>query len=372
MLKLIRTAISMVVALTLSAALATSVNAQTLRYGSSQPVVNAVYVDAVTPFIDRVQEASDLRIRAYPGGQLVSARGALASLSDGTADASLLVPLWTPSDLPYINGLLQVLFAGNDPVVVTAAIAETTLLHCPQCREEMARNGAMSLAPYATSPYYLQCNRTIASSAELNGAKVRVVGGAQSVLLDQLGMTRVVVTAPEIAEGLSRGQIDCAIAPLSWLQSYSLGDGVRSIVDAPVGIARGIDAFALRSESWNGLDATEKAALLRNVPQLLMDVAFKGFKAEDQAAIAFAKENGITFVDPDAAFEAAVDDVRQNERKILLQEAAQRGLDNFEPVLDAHLAALEKWRGLSKEVDGDSEALADLLWNEVYSKLPLE
>ncbi|MBJ3775337.1 C4-dicarboxylate TRAP transporter substrate-binding protein [Acuticoccus mangrovi] len=349
-----------------------SLHAAELRYGSSQPAVNAVYKNAVTPFIERVEEQSDLSIRAYPGGQLASAKGALDSLRDGTADASLLIPLWTPSELPYINGLMQVLFTGDDPMVVTAAIAETVLLHCPPCREEMLENGAISLAPYSTSPYYLQCNKAIGSSDDLKGTRARVVGGGQTRLLEELGATRVIVTAPEIAEALTRNRIDCAVAPLSWLQSYSLGDGVKTIVDQPIGTARGMEAFAVRKESWDRLSDAEQQAVVKNLPALLADIIARGFAEEDRAAIAFAKDHGISFVEPDATFTTAVDTVRQNEREIVMAEAQRRGLHDFESILDSHIASVEKWQALRDEIGDDTERFNATLWDEIYSKIDLD
>lgn len=359
-----------IIATALAALVAGGATAGELRYATSQPTVHAVYSNAVQPFIERLSETTggELTVRPYPGGQLASARGALAALGDGTADASMVVPLWTPSEIRSIYALSQLLFTGDDILAISGATVETTLLDCPECADQMGENGAMSMAPYSTTPYYMMCNQEIASAEEFAGKRIRIAGGVQANLLTELGASRVNMPPAELSEALARGQVDCAIASLPFLVSYSLIDSVKYIIDYPLGHFRGVEIFALRKDSWDGLTDTERAAVIENSPMLVADSVFKGNIAEDDEARSLAESRGITIAQPDEGFVAIVDTVRAGEKAFLSAQMEERGVPDFDSLYERHGKLIEKWTGLVEGVD-TPEDFAKLLWDEVYSKL---
>lgn len=354
--------------------LAGTVQAETtLRYATSLPSTSSVYEASVPGFIERVNQATDgkLTIQAFPSGQLASAKGTLAALKDGTADAGLLIPIFTPSETRNLNAISQILFAGSNSIAITGATAETVLINCPACVSEMAEQNVMPLAVYATTAYYLQCADDVPSYDSLRGRKMRIAGGGQRELVADMGATRVVVTGPDLMESMSRGQIDCALTSLPWLNSYSLMDSVEYIVDYPVGTFRAPDAFAISKSAWEKLDTESRQAIVKEIPRLLADTVINGYLAEEDQIRDQAKAAGITFLPADEKFKQAVVSIQEREKEIGLADAKTRGVEDAEAVWDSHLKSLDKWERLSKEIGNDPQRFADALWEHVYSKLNL-
>ena len=48
------------------------------------------------------------------------------------------------------------------------------------------------------------------------------------------------------------------------------------------------------------------------------------------------------------------------------------GVADPDAILDAYAKAIEKWRGLSKDIGRDPDKFTEALWREVYSKLDPE
>ncbi|WP_175474792.1 hypothetical protein [Celeribacter indicus] len=118
---------------------------------------------------------------------------------------------------------------------------------------------AVSLAPFATSSYYAMCRAPVPTAADWQDKRARVASGTQALLLERLGATRVVVTAPEIAEAMARGQIDCAIIPFTFLKSYSVADSAKYIVDLPILVSWAISPRIIRragsAARWRRVEA---------------------------------------------------------------------------------------------------------------------
>jgi hypothetical protein len=52
-----------------------------------------------------------------------------------------------------------------------------------------------------------------------------------------------------------------------------------------------------------------------------------------------------------------------------LSEARRRGLKNVDDKMKAIAALVEKWKRIVANWDGSPDTLADLYWNELFSKL---
>lgn len=345
----------------------------TLRYSTSLPSTSTVYEASIPAFQKRVEEATggDVTVQAFPSGQLASAKGTLSVLKNGTADAGLLIPIFSPSEVRNLNAISQILFAGSNPVAIAGATAETVLLNCPSCIEELAKTNVVPLALYSTTAYYLQCSKDVPSYSSLRGRKMRIAGGAQRELVEKMGATRVVVSGPELMESMSRGQIDCAMVSLPWLNSYSLMDSVKYIVDYPIGTFRAPDAFAVNKRSWDSLDAKARKAIVGEIPRLIADTVIAGYLAEEGQIREAARSEGIQFIGPDKDFEDAVLSIREREKEIVLSEAKSRGVHDAEEIWNSHMKSLEKWELLSQEIGRDPQKFADALYEHVYSKLDI-
>ncbi|OGA47627.1 MAG: hypothetical protein A3G25_03625 [Betaproteobacteria bacterium RIFCSPLOWO2_12_FULL_63_13] len=342
-----------------------------LRYATFHPTVNNVYKRAVLPFVDRVAKATGgaVTIKTYPGGQLANIKTTITALRNGTADAGVLIPIFVPSEVPSHNALQQVLFAGANPIAAAGASVETVVLGCPGCRKDLEAAGAVSVLPVATTAYRMQCAKDVPNTASLKGRKIRIVGGAQKTLLQELGATRVVVPPADVMEGMNRGVLDCAVTPLPWLVQFSLKESVHYIIDEPLGYARTIEFFVLRKASWEKLSPEQRRTVFKEFPQLAADSVIEGYLYDDERVIKVAKDKGIKFIKPDAAFTKAVDAARAAEKEVAFADAKKRKVPNFPAVWAHHQRALAKWAKLSRDIGTDPKKFAQALWDNVYSKI---
>lgn len=342
-----------------------------LRYATSQPSINSTFKRSILPFVERVAKDSGgtITIQTFPGNQLANAKTSISSLRDGTADAGFVIPIFVPSEIKTLNFMQQILFAGANAVAITGATAETVLLNCPGCRSELAAAGAMPMAPVATSAYFMSCTTDVPNSGSLKGRKMRIVGGAQKELLSDLGATRVVVPPPEVMEAMNRGQIDCAVSPLPWLTQFSLQEATKFIVTEPLGYARGNDMFTMSKAAWNKLAPDQKQAVFKNLPRLVADSVIAGYLFEQDEARKAAERKGIKFLKPDPEFVKVVAGIRAREKDIVVSDAKKRGVEGVDELWDSHVKTLAKWDKLSQEIGSDPAKMAQVLWDQVYSKL---
>ena len=112
-----------------------------------------------------------------------------------------------------------------------------------------------------------------------------------------------------------------------------------------------------------------KAAVWRNAPIMVADITI-GYMDANQAAQDAMDAAGATSPDLGPDYVAMRDQLLVDERERLLREARERGVEEPEALLDAYLANYERWTELTADIGNDREAFAQLLWDEIYSKLP--
>ncbi len=167
-------------------------------------------------------------------------------------------------------------------------------------------------------------------------------------------------------EAIHRGQADCSFAAPEWLAAFSLADVARTIVDVPIGSQFAVSVMTFNKDRWDGLSDTTREAFLRNMPVALASI-IDAYVEREEKAVAEAHEAGVTFTELDGEYAAKFDEFMKEYHDQVLRDAATRGIENPEEIVDAFLANLEKWENLV-QTEG-TENYADLLWQEVFSKV---
>ncbi|QIK42204.1 C4-dicarboxylate TRAP transporter substrate-binding protein [Pontivivens nitratireducens] len=351
---------------------ATGSSARDLSYATYTPPTSSNNVLGMEPFIERVEERTngDLTFTMYTGGQIFDARGTLSGIGDGLSETGFLVPQYFPQEMPIITMLTDLLMLNEHQVPAAGAFIETMLVDCgAPCMDEMERNGINILASHAASPYNILCRREIASMEDLEGLKFRSAGDAMSRAVQSWGGIPVNFSSGEIYEGLQRGQIDCAVAPKSWLLLYGLGDVVQFIYDLPIGAGVGMGTFTINHDTWEDLPRDQKEIILTELPLLLANVVIDGYGGEDVQAVAMAQDKDITLAEAPADLVALIDGLRTSEPADVAEKARTRGVENPEELIDAYIQNLAEWDEMTKDMREDTDAYAKLLWERVYSQL---
>lgn len=143
-------------------------------------------------------------------------------------------------------------------------------------REELASQNLHVLKWTVPSTYTLQCNQPINSTADLNGLRVRAVGGAYvPIWMETFGMVPTRVQATEVREGLTRGTLDCNFGPIEWATFSGFETAAPYWSDINTGSFTTFQLYVSKS-AWDSFP--------QDVRDLMTEVAAEAM-AKDQAAL---------------------------------------------------------------------------------------
>lgn len=352
-----------------------------LVYGSFVPPKHGVNVYGLEPMFEKLQPIAPWRL--VPGGQLFSGAATLKSVGGGVADAGLVVTSFTRSELKNSYLIADLIMLGEDGMAMNGAAMETIMMDCPECKADYTGSNTVFLAGYSFDGYSLLCSKEdVGDVADVAGLKVRTTG-ALGRWAKTLGAVPVNMGSGEMPEALQRGQLDCAMGPVAWLQAYPIEDVIKSIYLYDYGALGGIGAFVMNKDAWSGLDAAQKQAMWDELPNLSARIVVEAYEGDTLRALARAEELGIKVSrrgdDITQAWKAHV----QDELQTVVKDGEELGVSNPKAIVDTMVENLEKWRKLvaeaglpemvananPEELDAATEVYAKLLREHIYGKL---
>ncbi|SDB75067.1 type 2 periplasmic-binding domain-containing protein, partial [Belnapia rosea] len=126
--------------------------------------------------------------------------------------------------------------------------------------------------------------------------------------------------------------------------------------------------IAFNRDSWNGIRAEDRAAFLRLVPRALAQVAV-GYVRDDETVERRARERGMTSYPPDPALTRLLEEYNRDEVRNAIAVARQRGARNPEPVIEAFLGNLRKWREIVQRTGVDTDRFEQALRTEIFDRV---
>jgi TRAP-type C4-dicarboxylate transport system substrate-binding protein len=348
--------------------------AKELVYGILAPMTHPGVVAGVKPMFDQLERDTNgtLKWRIVPNGQLLTGQGTLPGLRDGLADGGYLITPYARSSLPNTNFIYDLFQFGTDAAAVAGATAETLLLNCPQCIEEMRRNNVIWLTGVGLSPSRLLCSKEVKSLADLKGKKIKGTGGVEARWIEAMGGVHLNMTMPDAVVAAERGTIDCMIGPIAFIKAYGLWDVVKFVPDPVMGVFRTMGTLVMNRDSWKNLSPAEKQAIIKLSAKTTSMATIKGYIQFDADVKEEGLKKGIRFGganDIDALKERHI----QGDRAVLISDAKkERGVKDPEGLMKVHLDLLKKWDDIVKRTGHDIDKFSQVLWDEVYSKVNLD
>jgi TRAP-type C4-dicarboxylate transport system substrate-binding protein len=352
--------------------LAGTANAQTsILYGSATTPTSAQNAHGTVPWLERAGKATNGAITydLQAGGAIVTGETALSALRDGLVDGAGIIATYYPSDLPLNSLISNFAFLGGDPRATSGAIAELTLIDCPQCAAEFKSWNVVPFGPYATDPYSLACRKEVTDLDDLKGLRVRVSGSAWSRLAEALGMVPTDMAVGEIYEALQRGTVDCTFTGLSLLDTLSLGEVAKFVIDIPVGSLFTPANLALNADFWRDLPQDQKQALIESAPYAVAETAY-GYLAGAVKVREEAASKGTSIIPMSESVSEAVNTFIASERANLIAEGQRKGIADVEQIVARFEELNKKWEGIVASMPDNPEALGDRLKAEIYDKFP--
>lgn len=366
-----RTRLMMVTCMTATLTTGAPAIAKDLIYSTYLPSEHLLIKDVAEPFANELRERTDgeFNLEIASGGALSGARETLKAVEDGTVDAGYIIDIYTPSALPQTALLADLSLMIDNAVVATAAMNETVLLDCADCRAGFENHGVIPLGFVSTSVYALQCTKPVASLADMKGTKVRA-SAAWTPLIEELGGTPVNIPTSELFEGLQRGALDCSVGPVSHLPSYSLYEVVTDINEMPLGAYAGALPLNIRKAVWDDMTDEQRGILLDMTPKYVA-AGIIGYGRVNQEAIDESKKQGISWHPASADMVAAYDAYKSKAIAAAIEKGkANSAISDPEALINTYLENLDKWGKIIGEIgDTDPAALTEALRSEIYAKL---
>ena len=280
----------------------------TLRIADSLPSGSFIYKLVTKPFIEEVEKATngEVKFQYFPGQQLGKAKDMLMLTQGGMADIGYVGPGYVLDKMPLSAAFELPGAFSDDSCQGFKAFWEMTHNGGFLEKNEFAPNGIIPLLSIITRHHvYISADKTIKSTQDLAGMKVRSSGGAMAFTVKELGMIPVSVSPPETYESMSRGTIDGAIFPAQSAFDYGLTDLIKSGT-VKKHFAGVVLTYSIGEKAWKKLPKKTQDIMLQ-IGKKISTTSCVGFDAAEQEAIEKMKAKGMKVIKFDAAGDKVVD-----------------------------------------------------------------
>lgn len=217
----------------LAALLATPAVAEPVqvRFASFVGPGHPLNADIITEFIERVNRDSKgtLKIELFPGGTLAKPADVYRNVATGVADMGWSIAGYTP-------GRFKELAVSELPFEVRDTREGSVALW--KLYDQGLVNGfdAVKVISIMTAnPSRLHLREADADWKNLTGRKIRAASPLLAAAVSSLGATPLGMPVPQVAESLSKGVIDGALADWFALDSWNIMGSTRTHLDVPFG-----------------------------------------------------------------------------------------------------------------------------------------
>lgn len=231
-----------------------------------------------------------VKIEMFWSGQLGGLLEIKNLVSSGAVDLGVFAQAVHASEMPMTSiaaGLLN-------RVSADAATAQELAGKVYAAEATQAELDELNLHPIkwtVTSPYRLLCNKPVAEMADLEGLRVRAVGGAYvPIWMESYGMVPTRVQATEIREGLQRGTLDCNFGPIEWVPFFSLQAVAPYLSDINTGTFTTFQLYA-PADRWDSWPESVRN-LMTEVAQDAMQKDLEWLAGAEQEAIETFRDAG--------------------------------------------------------------------------------
>jgi len=333
---------------------------------------HVVVTEGTMPLIEEMKQATngEVDFKLFTGGTPLSAQATLGGLQAGAVDVGMVILTYHPAELPMVQYLNDLAVPTGDTLVVTGAFDEYVLTKCQRCLDEFEAAGITFTGTYTAAPLVLVNREVYRTPEDLVGKRVRIPGGDYNARwADYFGLSPINVGGSEVYEMMNRGAVDITLNPPAILQTHSLADVAKSVINLPVTLHRASSPFVFSRSSWANLTDQERRAFLDSAPMAMMRIT-GAYLEESEAALAEAKERGIEVIEPGAELQAKMDEFAQKDVETMYTIAREQyKIDNPEEVRDEFIAMIEKWKGIAEETGRDPEKMGERLRENAYTVL---
>jgi TRAP-type C4-dicarboxylate transport system substrate-binding protein len=318
---------------------ATSVLAQTeMHVASWLPPTHPQNAVVLPTWGKWIEEATDGRVRLKIDYDLGHPKDIFTLVEDGVADAG-----W--SFHGYVPGRFRLTQIVEQPLLGAGAEAASVAywrIYEKYLAKANEHAGLDVVGLFTHAPGQIQTAAPVNSLAELEGKKIRLGGGIQSILGERLHVTAVNAPASKAYEMLQQGVIDGAFLPVCEQKILRLSEVATHLVLLPGGLYLGSFGIFINPDFMADLSEADQAAIRSVSGEKLSRMAGQAWDQCDIDALAESRAAGVNVV------EVAADAAMMAEFRTLAAD-----LDDvwFKEVSDLDVdarAALQELRDLAR------------------------
>lgn len=313
-------------------------------------------------YLDAVEEASGGRItyEFLPAASVVQPADVGEAVSDGIVDIAMVAGgAYNPATHPIDNWIGQLAFykvSGPPRTILEkdAAGLEWWWTAEEALQSDWIDNGLIPMTPHVTPvmSYKLLCKDPVVTLADANGKRVRTPGTAWADTLSSVGMIPVTLPGAEMYEALQRGLVDCVAMDTPDMRSSSVWEVAKHYTELnlPGFVSWGM---FMSQGTWDRLSEATKDLLWRELTTFL-EVDSSNAIALQQSFFTEADGMGVEIHAPATDLAQAVQEQQSGVIDQMKADAPATVTDP-EALVDAYIAAHEKWAVTLEELGYESE-----------------
>jgi len=328
-------------------------------YGDSGAPSEPRPAKATIPWLEAIKEKSggDIQTQFFGGGAVVTAKNSLMAMRDGLIDGAFVSSIYFPAETPVMSLFVNLGSVLVDPVVSAAAITEMTVLDCADCKADLEKWNVFTFGAWVLPSYNLVCKKPLTTLDEMKGLRVRASGHTVT-MANALGMVPVNVTYTEVYEALQRNQVDCTFGSSVWLESLSIGDVAKNVINVQAGGVPAPSTYNIRKDLWESLTPAQRQIFIDTAPQVIAAGAFSYL--EEEARILNEPGKGYQFLEPDQAVRAAMKAQAEKDGLAAVEKAKKAGVANAQAIYEMLLEKYAKWAKIRESVSTPAELVPHL------------
>ncbi|MDF2232453.1 C4-dicarboxylate TRAP transporter substrate-binding protein [Albimonas sp. CAU 1670] len=361
-----------------STALPTTASAEELRFAIGWPPnTNTSRTFETFGEVLSAETGGEMTAKVYPLS-LLNFLESTTGVRDGIADLTTILLPYFLSDFPISNfgtelaALTDLVVEDGDRVgiVYAGAFMEWAMLNCPECMDEFSKNNSVFLGGGSSTRYHLICNKEVNTLEQLQGARIRAGGAWWARWASAMGATPVSMSINETFEGLNQGVLDCSASSNPELFNFGFIDVAKFVTTGAPGSQFPSATAVINKDVWLDASETEKTALLKAGAALAAGITFT-YIGESQHGIAEAEKRGIPVKQAGPELMAKSRAHTESDAATVVANYTEKfGLKDGDAKVEQMKQLIDKWNGLTEGV-ADADALADIYFNEIMTKLDL-
>lgn len=370
-MKMTKTSLAALATVILTAGTITA-DARELRIASTSPPNYELYNPVFTTFMEELERLTDGALTAkHFGLEVVNLRNAVSSLESGIVDIGNFLPSYTPADFPNAALISELSPLGQIGAAMMPATVEY-FVTCEDCQQEFARKGFVYTGGVSTPSYeVLTTDKAVHTLADIKGLRLRSPGTAFSLWISAMGGIPTEISFNEEYEALQGGLVDGTVAPPANLTGNRLAEVTNFYTPISVGTFNVTSSFTVRQQLWQSLPEDQRAAIVAAAVAGTSKNEYAMRQTGDRALADFYA-GGAELAEPAEDLQQRVIDFQDAAIAVAIENGITRyNIPDAQEKVDRFVALVAKWNAIIEPIQNDTDAIADAVNAEIWSKVDL-